>query len=126
MSATFTTAEREQIRRYLGYPLQAQAIANIISRCSVVEGFGLDAMETVRGLLRELSRLDQQIKNVTPFSAQTFSSSAAGTRQSPPNLQLQTFKDEARRLIAELSETISLNVCRDIYGLQGGQARTIR
>ena len=122
----FSASEYEQIRRYLGHPADPQAIANIVERCNHVQGLGAEVIETVRQILRDLSRTDQQIKNVLPFAAQTFTSSASGTRQSPPGLQLDLLKGEGRRLVFELSETLGLSIYRDIYKVSAGPARTLR
>jgi hypothetical protein len=118
--------EREQIRRYLGYPASGQITVNVSIRCDAVLAEAPAAIETVRELLRELARLDQQRKNVTPFAAQSFSSSAAGTRQFFPGQQMAVLKEEQQRLTAELSETLSLSIYRDIYAAKSGQAHTLR
>ncbi len=118
-----SSAEIESLRRYLGYPAGAQYKTELTNRCTEV----LDSFSeaTIRGHLRQLDRLQQQITNVVPFAAETFNSGAGGTRQYGQGQRMATLHLEANGYIDEIAATIRLGIYRRIYP-QGGGSRTIR
>lgn len=126
----FSDEQREKIRRFLGYAVEPQAIANITARCTVVSSTSPEAEETAKGLLRELGKIEQQIKNARPYAAQTFSAgSSQGTQQYLPGDRLNSLKREAKGYVDELALLLSLTVQRDVFGggmVRSGGARTYR
>lgn len=118
---SLTTAEIESIRRYLGYPGDATNTQAIADRCAT---YLTEASEgTIRGHLRQLDRIQQQITNVVPFAAQTFSSGAGGTQQYAPGQRMAAFHQEANQYIDEIAHTTGLTVYRRIYGGGGDGGR---
>ncbi|PZV02231.1 MAG: hypothetical protein DCF32_15305 [Leptolyngbya sp.] len=116
-----TAAELESIRRYLGYPGDATNTQAIASRCA---NHLTEASEgTIRGHLRQLDRIQQQITNAVPFAAQTFSSGAGGTQQYAPGQRMAAFHNEANQYIDEIAATTGLLVYRRIYGGGDGGGR---
>src|SRR5687767_889450 len=103
---TLTAAEIESVRRYLGYPGDQVNTQAITTRCNTY--LTAQAEETVRGHLRELDRLQQQMKTTVPFAAQTFSSGAGGTQQYAPGQRMASFHNEANQYITEISSTTGL------------------
>lgn len=118
-----TDTEKEQIRRYLGYPNQEGHLEAIADATAALP----DAMEvTVKGYLRQLERLQQLMTNTVPFAAQTFSSGAGGTQQYPPGQRMATLHIEANQYISELASTLRLTIHRRIYGQNWNGGRNIR
>jgi hypothetical protein len=118
---SLSAAELESIRRYLGYPGDATNTQAIASRCAT--HLTLASEGTVRGFLRQLDRLQQQMTTTTPFAAQTFSSGAGGTQQYAPGQRMATFHNEANQYIDEIAATTGLVVYRRIYGGGDGGGR---
>lgn len=114
--STFTDADKEAIRKYMGYPMDQQWISQVQARCAVVESIGAAQVATIQGYIRALQTLDKQLTQVTPFAAQTFSSNAGGTNQYMPGQRLDILKGEARRNVQELASSLQLTITRDIYG----------
>lgn len=125
---TLTAAEVESIRRFLGYPGDQANTQAIASRCAT--SLTVAAEGTIRGHLRQLDRIQQQITTTVPFAAQTFSSGAGGTQQYAPGQRMAAFHTEANQYIDEIAHTTGLTVYRRIYGGGGGSswssARTMR
>jgi hypothetical protein len=116
---SFTDAEIESIRRYLGYPADASTVQAIAAQC--VARVATTAENTIRGHLRQLDRLQQQMTTTVPFAAQTFSSGGAGTQQYAPGQRMATLHSEANQYIDEIAATTGLTVYRRIYGQSGGR-----
>lgn len=112
---SFTDSDREKIRRYLGYSTAVGHLSQITQACTRLETQSAATVETVQELLRDLDRLQTEIKNSRPFTAQTFSSDASGTRQNVPGLQLQTLKGEAFRIASEIADTLQLPIISNIW-----------
>lgn len=114
----------EKIRRYLGYPGGADYRQMLSDRCLEI----LDELseDTVKGHLRQLDRLQQQLTNTAPFAAQTFSSGAGGTNQYLPGQRMASLHQEANQYIDEIASTIRMGVHRRIYGQSWGGSRTMR
>lgn len=124
--STFTDADREAIRHYLGYPVDQASIDRIQTRCADVQSLSAAAVTTAQGIIRDLQRLDKQLTQTTPFASQTFSSNAGGTNQYLPGQRLESFKAEARRHTQNLADLLNLIVYRDIYQAQTRNAQTMR
>lgn len=118
------SAEIEKIRRYLGYPADAGTVSAIAAQCET--SVATPAEDTVRGFLRQLDRLQQQMTNSVPFAGQTFNSGAGGTQQYAPGARMGALHDEANQYINELAATTNLKVYRRIYGQGFTSGRTMR
>lgn len=118
------SAEIESIRRYLGYAADAGTLSAIAAQCSISVSEPAEA--TVRSILRQLDRLQQQMTTAVPFSAQTFNSGAGGTQQYAPGERMGSLHREANQYIAELAATTNLIIKRRIYGTSLGGGRTMR
>ena len=115
----FTDSDREKIRRYLSYTTAVGHLTQINQACTRLENASPATVETVQELLRDLDRLQTEIRNARAFTAQTFSSDASGTRQNVPGLQLQTLKGEAFRIASEIADTLQIPIIQNIWA--GGQ-----
>ena len=124
--ATFTASEKTKIRRYLGYQVSPENTAKIQAACTRVENIGAEEVQLIKDLLREIGTIDQQIRSDRPFASTTFRSGTGGTTQQSPTIRITYMKDEARRLIRELAESMSLPWIRDIYGQSAGTGRLRR
>lgn len=124
---TFTTEEREQIRRYLGYPANQQSIANVADRAAAV-GALPGVATTVREYLSQLSALDTQRAEAVPLASQSFRSGgpAGGVEQYFKNQRVENLQAEQQRYARLLAETMNLQVYSDIFAPQPRAARTIR
>ncbi|MEL7314487.1 MAG: hypothetical protein AAFN08_05990 [Cyanobacteria bacterium J06559_3] len=112
---SFTDSDREKIRRYLGYSTAIGHINQIAQACTRLESNFPTSVETVQELLRDLERLQTEIRNARAFAAQTFSSDASGTRQNVPGLQLQTLKGEAFRITSQIAAALQLPIISNIW-----------
>ncbi len=124
--STFTDADKEAIRHYMGYPVDQALIDRVQARCTAVESLSPGAVVTAQSYIRDLQRLDKQLIQATPFASQTFSSNAGGTTQHIPGQRLATLKNEARRHICNLASLMQLIVLRDIYEAQTVAAQVKR
>ncbi|EKU98467.1 hypothetical protein Lepto7375DRAFT_7754 [Leptolyngbya sp. PCC 7375] len=124
--STFTSTDKETIRRYMGYPVDQASIQRIQTRCATVESISPQAVATAQTLLRALERLGKQLAQATPFASQTFSSNAGGTNQYLPGQRLEPLKAEVRRQVQELSTLLQLNIYRDIYAVPTANAQVRR
>jgi hypothetical protein len=113
---TFTDAQKEQIRRYLGY--SALETSQLNTACTRLEQASAPAVGTVQSLLRSIARVEQQVRSDRPFVARTSQSNAGGFTQMSPAVRMQAPKMEAQRLTDELARTLQLPV--KAYVLGGG------
>ena len=120
---SFTPAEIESVRRYLGYPGLQTHVDAIADQAALLSA---ETEATIRAHLRQLDRLQTQITSTVPFAAETFNSGAGGTRQYGIGQRMKTLHDEANRYISEIASTLQLGVYRRIYGQSQGQSNTIR
>ena len=124
MSVTLT--EIEQIRYLLGYPNQphfTDRIAVAVNlNCSTDD---CPTTKTLRTLLQEISKCDQQIRNVRPFAAETFSSGGAGTRQYAQSQRMAILKQEAENYIQQVATLLNIPIMRTPYA-PAHQGRTMR
>ena len=75
----------------------------------------------------EISRIQQQIKNVRPFAAETFSSGGAGTRQYNQPERLGSLYQEGRRWVQEVAALMRMPSYRPIFpGSSGTLGRVNR
>lgn len=116
-----TLSEHETIRYYLGLPNHPDWLQRIVVATNALA----PAQEkTLRSLLLELSKIEQQIKNVRPFGAETFSSGSGGTRQYNQGQRLPLLKQEGKGYVQRLAVILNINPCSDIFC--GGSPRTHR
>lgn len=121
---SFTAAEKEKIRRYLGYtPLD---MSQVNTACTQLEAGNVQAVATVQGLLREIAKVEQQMRSDRPFVGRTFSSNAGGTTQYSPGMRVQQPMQDAARLVQEVADTLELQVRRSPFSggfSSGGRLR---
>ncbi|MEB3313732.1 MAG: hypothetical protein VKL98_06250 [Cyanobacteriota bacterium] len=75
--------------------------------------------------LLEIARTQQQIKNLRPFAAETFSSSGAGTRQYNQPERLGSLYQEGRCWVQEVAALMRLPPYRPIFPSSSGTAGRI-
>ncbi|MFZ4641295.1 MAG: hypothetical protein ACOYMP_12955 [Nodosilinea sp.] len=122
-----TDPERETIRAVLGYPLETVYTQMIDDSCHRLSQQFPQAEATLRSALLEISRIQQQIKNVRPFAAETFSSGGAGTRQYNQPERLGSLYQEGRRWVQEVAALMPMPPYRSIFpGSSGTLGRVNR
>ncbi|XGB42896.1 MAG: hypothetical protein LVS60_03510 [Nodosilinea sp. LVE1205-7] len=122
---TITDPERETIRAVLGYPLESVYTKKIDDSCNRITQHFPQAEATLRSALLEIARIQQQIKNVRPFAAETFSSSGAGTRQYNQPERLGSLYQEGRRWVQEVAALMRMPPYRPIFPSSSGTAGRI-
>lgn len=108
----FNDADYEQLRRWLGYPADPAYISTIQIRCTTAYNATPAILQTIRGYLRELSRIDQQRKSGRAFADRTLTSNASGTSQRSPSFAKEYRHEEMRSYIDEISTALTLPVHR--------------
>ena len=116
-----TVTEHETIRHYLGFPNHPDWLSRIVV---ATNSLAPAQEQSLRSVLLELGRIEQQIKNVRPFAAETFSSGTGGTRQYNQGQRIPLLKREAKDYVQRLSVILNLLPQSDIFG--GGQGVTHR
>ena len=120
-----TDPERETIRAVLGYPLESVYTKKIDDSCNRITQHFPQAEATLRSALLEIARIQQQIKNVRPFAAETFSSSGAGARQYNQPERLGSLYREGRRWVQEVAALMRMLPYRPIFPSSSGTAGRI-
>ena len=120
-----TDPERETIRAVLGYPLESVYTTKIEESCNRITQHFPQAEATLRSALLEIARIQQQIKNVRPFAAETFSSSGAGTRQYNQPERLGSLYQEGRRWVQEVAALMRMPPYRPIFPSSSGTGSRI-
>lgn len=108
---TLAANDIEQIRRHLGYPVDPQYQQQIITRVAVVNAYP-ETVQTVRRILRELGRIEQERRSSRPFADRTLTSNASGTSQRSPSFGADHYQQTIRQYIDELAHTLGLSVMR--------------
>jgi|GEM_PF-6366753 len=108
----FSDHDKEQIRRWLGYPADTVNLNAISTRCAAAYAAAPAILQTVRSHLRELARIEQQRKASRPFADRTLTSNASGTSQRSPSFAKDFRIEEMRSYIDEISLTLRLPVQR--------------
>lgn len=126
---SFTDADKENIRRWLGYTADAASMGLIGDRCALAAAAAPGVVQTVQGFLRELGRVDQEMKATRPFMDRTLTSNASGTTQRSPSFGRDYRHEEVRRLVNEVSTALQIPVKR--YPMSGAsgwssQGRVVR
>jgi hypothetical protein len=106
----FTDVDKESIRRWLGYPAEASWLTLIDQRCNDAYAASPAVVQTVRSHLRELARIDQEIKSSRPFADRTLTSNASGTSQRSPSFGREYYQQQIRSLVDSIAQTLRLVV----------------
>jgi hypothetical protein len=115
---TFSLTEQESIRYYLGLPNHP----DYLHRIAVATNALAPAQEaSARSVLLQLAKIEQQIKNVLPFAAETFSSGTGGTRQYNQGQRLPVLKQEATSYVHRLGDLLNICPQSDVFCHGGGR-----
>lgn len=121
----FSSEEIDQIIGYLGYPLHdgaSQQIQAAIAR-STAASPGIESR--IKGYLRELERIDDDLNETRPFAARTFQTTAGGSAQMSPAYRMSSIANEGRRYVALLAKALWLPVYDDYFASGGGGGGTV-
>ena len=110
-----TDSELEKVRQYLGYPVRGGYPQMIRDRVFEVQSVAPAAIATLQQLIVDLDRISNEIREAAPYLGRSFQSGGTSTAQYFRGEREASLKREGRRLVNLLAETLSLNVCRDIF-----------
>lgn len=126
MSSSFTDDEQATIVRVLGYPVEPSIIVRVSTECTRVEGLGAAYVRQARQILRDMARVEQDMRSSRPFIARTFQSNASGTTQMSPSIKITQPRDDFRMLAGQLASILGLPVARHIHGGGFGNSPLLR
>lgn len=122
----WTTANKEAIRKFLGFPVQTQALQNIQSRMDDVQTLSPDAVLTAQTYLTTLAAIDSAINSGRDTAAIADLANTSATSYFRGE-NLHTQRSEGQRIVRELAEMLGLVVYRDVFAVSShSQGRTVR
>jgi hypothetical protein len=110
--------DREKIRKYLGYPVQASALATIQAQQTAIELLSVDAIATAQGFINELRKIEESIANKRNYAAAASHSTAGSSTDYFPGRAMGDLREEGSRYARELAELMGLAVRRDIFAIK--------
>ncbi|MBW4523459.1 MAG: hypothetical protein KME16_27960 [Scytolyngbya sp. HA4215-MV1] len=120
-------SDREKIRRFLGYPVQAEALNQIQAKMDNVAGLSPDSVTTAQTLLNELGKVWDSINSQRPYAGSASHSNSGSSTDYYRGETMRTFREEGQRLARELAELLGLQVMRDVFAVSsGGGSRIVR
>lgn len=121
---SFSQTEKAQILKYLGYPVTFGFQDMVVTACAVVSNLGAETQ--VQETLRDLSSIEEQLKDSRLGAGRSFQSTSTGTAQYFRGDRLAELRSHGRQQVALLAQLMSLNVYRDVFTGGGGSGRVAR
>lgn len=124
-------SDRELLRRFLGFSMSDVALNVIQQRMGYVESVGgEDAIVTVQQMLDELVKINNKLNSTRDVAG--VADEAIADEDTPTDKsyyrgeQMKTLRDEGKRLVREVSETMSLSVYRHVFDVSQSTSLTVR
>jgi hypothetical protein len=124
--STLLDEDKQGIRRWLGYPLNAQWLQKIEVRAAEINALGAPSVAEVQRLIRELNRIHTEMLTQRPFMDRTLTSNAGGTNQRSPSFAKEYYTQQIRDLVDELASATQLAVYRYPTGSGWGSGGRLR
>ncbi|NJR63918.1 MAG: hypothetical protein HC769_37245 [Cyanobacteria bacterium CRU_2_1] len=121
------SSDKEKIRKYLGYPVQAEYLSQIQTRMDNVAGLSADAVSTAQTSINELGKIWDSINSQRNYAAAASHSNSGSSTDYYRGEMMNNLRSEGQRHARELAELLGLQVMRDVFATSsGGGSRIVR
>ena len=123
---SFSAEEVDKVVQYLGYPVADQVYSQVGSALSRAIGVSTAVEVRIRGYLKELDRINNEINDARPFASRTFQTTQSGSANYAPHMRMSTLRDEGRRYVGLLAKAVGLTICEDFFVAEAGAGGSVR
>lgn len=124
-------ADKESIRRWLGWPVSQRSYQRIMQKQNDVAAVGGEgAIVTTQDILLQIRLINTAINDQRDVAGladeATSTEDGASDRTFYRGQSLAELREEGRRNVRELAETLGLMIMRDVFAIVSGSSRTYR